>query len=72
MSSATRTRSQFRHPVPLNDNGHRPPRQRFHPPVRRRLTPAFGLEAMDLMGIDIDQDPRAFAQFLELRNAAQR
>jgi len=35
---------------------------------RRRLTPPFGLEALDYLGIDIDQDPRAFAKFLELRN----
>ena len=29
--------------------------------------PALGLEALDRLGIDIDQDPRAFAKFLELR-----
>lgn len=33
--------------------------------------PAFGLEALDGLGIDIDQDPRAFAKFLELRNLMQ-
>jgi len=33
--------------------------------------PEFGMEALDLMGIDIDQDPRAFAKFLELRNLMQ-
>jgi hypothetical protein len=27
--------------------------------------PLFGLHALDLMGIDIDQDPQAFAKFLE-------
>jgi hypothetical protein len=35
---------------------------------RRRLSPAFGLETLDFLGIDIDQDPRAFAKFLELKN----
>jgi hypothetical protein len=34
--------------------------------------PAFGLEELDLMGIDIDQDPCAFAKFLELKNLMQR
>jgi len=33
--------------------------------------PTFGMEALDLMGIDIDQDPRAFAQFLELTKLMQ-
>jgi len=36
--------------------------------LRRRLSPASGLEALDHLGIDIDQDPRAFAKFLELKN----
>lgn len=31
------------------------------------LPPQFGLEALDYLGIDIDQDPSAFARFLELR-----
>jgi hypothetical protein len=34
--------------------------------------PAFGMESLDLMGIDIDQNPQAFAQFLELKNLMQR
>jgi hypothetical protein len=46
-------------------------RGRVHPLLRRGLPPAFGLEALDRMGIDIDQDPRAFAKFLELQNQAQ-
>ena len=33
--------------------------------------PGFGMEALDLMGIDIDQDPRAFARFLELKTLMQ-
>jgi hypothetical protein len=33
--------------------------------------PAFGMEALDLLGIDIDQDPGAFAKFLELKNLMQ-
>lgn len=32
-----------------------------------RAYPAFGVEVMELMGIDIDQDPRAFAMFLSLQ-----
>ena len=36
--------------------------------VRVPVNPAFGMEALDAMGIDIDQDPRAFAKFLELKN----
>jgi hypothetical protein len=43
-------------------------RQRaVHVPAHCRH-PGFGLEALDLMGIDIDQDPCAFAKFLELKN----
>jgi hypothetical protein len=34
--------------------------------------PTFGMEALDLMGIDIDQDPRAFTKFLELTKLMQR
>jgi hypothetical protein len=33
---------------------------------------AFGLETLDLPGIDIDQDPHAFAKLLELTNPAQQ
>lgn len=33
-----------------------------------RAYPGFGMEVLELMGIDIDQDPRAFAKFLELKN----
>jgi hypothetical protein len=33
--------------------------------------PGFGMEALDLMGIDIDQDPLAFARFLELKKLMQ-
>jgi hypothetical protein len=33
-----------------------------------RAYPAFGMEVLELMGIDIDHDPRAFAKFLELKN----
>jgi hypothetical protein len=33
------------------------------------LPSQFGLEALDHLGIDIDQDPSAFAQFLELRKS---
>lgn len=32
-----------------------------------RAYPAFGVEVMELMGIDIDQDPRAFVLFLQLQ-----
>jgi len=32
-----------------------------------RTLPMFGLELMDMMNIDIDQDRAAFAQFLELQ-----
>ena len=39
--------------------------------ARRSLSPAFGLESLDQLGIDIDQDPRAFAKFLELKNRIQ-
>jgi hypothetical protein len=35
-----------------------------------RRHPGLGLESLDLMGIDIDQDPHAFAKFLELRARA--
>jgi hypothetical protein len=34
--------------------------------------PGFGLESLERMGIDIDQDPRAFARFLELKNLIRR
>jgi hypothetical protein len=40
-------------------------------PAGRPLSPVFGLEALDQMGIDIDQDPRAFARFLEIQNRVQ-
>jgi len=43
----------------------------LRPATRHPVSPTFGLEALDLMGIDIDQDPRAFAKFLELRNRAE-
>jgi len=43
-------------------------RRNAQPQPQRRLSPAFGLEALDHLGIDIDQDPRAFAKFLELKN----
>jgi|UPI00047F308E hypothetical protein len=33
--------------------------------------PIFGMETLDAIGIDIDQDPRAFAKFLELKNLMQ-
>lgn len=33
--------------------------------------PVFGMEALDLLGIDIDQDPGAFAKFLELKTLMQ-
>ena len=33
--------------------------------------PTLGMEGLDLMGIDIDQDPRAFAKFLELTKVTQ-
>lgn len=33
-----------------------------------RAYPGFGMEVLDMMGIDIDADPRAFAKFLELKN----
>jgi hypothetical protein len=45
-------------------------RQPLRSPARRPLSPAFGLESLDQLGIDIDQDPRAFAKFLELKNRA--
>ena len=41
-----------------------PARAEFH-----RLPPHFGLEGLDHLGIDIDQDPSAFARFLELRKS---
>jgi hypothetical protein len=34
-----------------------------------RLPQYFGLEGLDHLGIDIDQDPSAFARFLELRKS---
>jgi hypothetical protein len=40
-------------------------------PMARCPKAAFGLEALDFMGIDIDQDPTAFAKFLELKNHMQ-
>ncbi len=46
-------------------------RHHLRGPARRPLSPAFGLESLDQLGIDIDQDPRAFAKFLELKNRAQ-
>jgi hypothetical protein len=46
-------------------------RHHLRGPARRPLSPAFGLESLDELGIDIDQDPRAFAKFLELKNRAQ-
>jgi hypothetical protein len=33
--------------------------------------PGLGLEVLDELGIDIDQDPRAFAKFLEMRKLIQ-
>jgi hypothetical protein len=46
-------------------------RHHLRSPARRPLSPAFGLESLDHLGIDIDQDPRAFAKFLELKSRAQ-
>jgi hypothetical protein len=54
----------------LNDNAFRRAEHRFRAPGGRRPNPTLGLEGLDLLGIDIDQDPRAFAKFLELRNLA--
>jgi len=48
----------------MRDDASRRPVQGHHP--------VFGLEALDRMGIDIDQDPCAVAQFLELRKLAGR
>jgi hypothetical protein len=49
---------------------------RFRRPIPRRPSAfkpgAFGMETLDLMGIDIDQDPHAFAKLLELTNPAQQ
>lgn len=61
-----------RRPVLLNDNALRRTRHRFRPVVQRRHHPALGMEGLDLLGIDIDQDPHAFAKFLELKNQAAR
>jgi hypothetical protein len=57
-----------RYPTALNDNGLRRTEHRFRSVGLRRPNSALGMEALDLLGIDIDQDPRAFAKFLELRN----
>ncbi len=42
------------------------------PAAHMPVHPACGLETLDRMGIDIDQDPGAFAKFLELRNLAMQ
>ena len=57
----------------LNDNVLRNAKHRFRPmiqhsPATRRCYRTFGMEILDHLGIDIDQDPSAFAQFLELKN----
>jgi hypothetical protein len=65
MHSAGPRRAVSRVAVSPSDR-HALPRQ-----ARRALSPAFGLESLDQLGIDIDQDPRAFAKFLELKNRAQ-
>jgi hypothetical protein len=57
-------------PSALNDNAFRRAEHRFRPPGGRGPNPMLGMEGLDLLGIDIDQDPRAFAKFLELRNMA--
>ena len=60
-------------------NPTRPPAKpaRFRRPIPRRPFPAvgpgaFGMETLDLMGIDIDQDPHAFAKLLELAKPMQQ
>ena len=65
MRMARPLRQPTRHAVGSTD------RRRIQPQPQRRFSPAFGLESLDLLGIDIDQDPRAFAKFLELRNRVQ-
>ena len=69
MSAASPSRTH-KHLSALNDNALRRAEHRFRPASLRRPYSALGLEACDLLGIDIDQDPRAFAKFLELRNLA--
>jgi hypothetical protein len=39
--------------------------------IRAQSCHPFGMEGLDRLGIDIDQDPRAFAKFLELKNLMQ-
>ena len=53
-----------------NDNTARQRLHRMaaHQKPQRRAPSAIGLEMLDHLGIDIDQDPSAFAKFLELRN----
>jgi len=69
MSAASPSRMR-KHPAALNDNAFRRAEHRFRPPGGRGPNPTLGMEGLDLLGIDIDQDPRAFAKFLELRNLA--
>jgi hypothetical protein len=65
MPAASPLKAQLRVAVSPTD------RHPLRSPGRRPLSPAFGLESLDHLGIDIDQDPRAFAKFLELKNRAQ-
>jgi hypothetical protein len=65
MRAASPRRAGFRVAISPND------RHPLRSPAGRPLSPAFGLESLDHLGIDIDQDPRAFAKFLELKNRAQ-
>jgi hypothetical protein len=54
-----------RHAANFRKNALQSAERRLRAPAPFRH-PGLGLESLDLMGIDIDQDPHAFAKFLEL------
>jgi hypothetical protein len=68
MRHPSRSPARSRHPSALNDNVLWHGRQRHSPQTHQRTQLILGLEMLDHLGIDIDQDPRAFAKFLELKN----
>ena len=72
MCHPSRSPAHSRRPHALNDDAQRYAvghgGQRYRPQSHRRTQPILGLEMLDHLGIDIDQDPRAFAKFLELKN----
>lgn len=61
--------NQNRHRARLRKDAPQTAERRLRAPAPGRHPgghPGLGLESLDLMGIDIDQDPHAFAKFLEL------